>query len=82
MRGLTPLERECLLVRVNNGPRVSFPHGHPVWDACDSLFRCGRITRTLEIVSGPPVHSALVSHITDLGRLALRCCPVGEEVSR
>ena len=77
MRGLTPMERELLHLRVNNGPRVSVPPDHPIWGASAELQRLGRIFSTLE-QDDNPTGLAYVSHITALGRLALRVCPVDE----
>jgi len=77
MRGLTPLERYLLQRRAENAPRLP-PVGDesPMFGALAALAATGR-TREQEEVD--PVFGVVDrSYITDLGRLALRCCPVDE----
>lgn len=71
VRGLTPLERECLLRRKLGLPYQDVdPSRAPAWDA-----HCA--TGRARIVSSPEL-DCFRYVATDLGLLALRVCPVGE----
>lgn len=73
MRGLTPLEREMLARRAANAPRARYSSRAPEGVALLRLKALGR-TRS-EFIDGLDGITER-HHITDLGRLALRVCPV------
>lgn len=78
MRGLTPLERELLHRRAVNAPRFLIWSGEPAWKAHRVLIASGRLTAKLVRDPDSPVGTVNRTDITDLGRLALRVCPVEE----
>jgi len=69
------MERRLLQERAADAPRRTYPHGTVEADAFRQLCRLGR-------TSEKPVNDIdgfrMRNYITDLGRLALRVCPVDE----
>lgn len=75
MRGLTAMERELLARRVAGMPPRDHWPGSLEWDTLNQLVKLGRSSKQLSEDEIGPVEKY---YITDLGRLALRCCPVEE----
>jgi len=72
------MERAKLLRRVENAPRVLVYPGSSDYDANVSLLAQGRLTQFLVPDDESETGDSYETHITDLGRLALRVCPVDE----
>lgn len=73
MRGLTPAERRLLHARAANAPREEFVYPSSGCDVYLGLQAVGRTVGRYDASDG-----FIVNYITDLGRLALRVCPVDE----
>ncbi len=71
MRGLTPLERRTLTMAAS-------PEFHGVVNDPPALSATQRLRKSGRVYDA----GGYVFHATDLGRLALRCCPIGEDVSK
>lgn len=78
MRGLTPLERAKLAHKVAGGGVELLPPDHAEVSVLRQLVASGRLWRRLEPDSGSPTGTCWCTYPTDLGRLALRVCPVDE----
>lgn len=76
MRGLTAVERELLQRRADNVPRVYYPKESDAHAACQKLALDGRLIRRPEDDERSPTGVLWRVYITDLGRLALRVCPI------
>ena len=72
MRGLTNLERALLLRRANGIERALFPADSMAGASFQALRHHGRM------VGAEESPDLILNEITDLGRLALRVCPVEE----
>jgi hypothetical protein len=70
VRGLTPLERRVLLDRASNRRQFVY-YGSPEYHVIDVLKAHGRMDEV-------ELHDHWMTNLTDLGRLALRVCPVDE----
>jgi hypothetical protein len=69
------MERALLHNRANDGPRVGYPMEHPATAALNAMAKSGRMQEKMVLDEGG---WCLYGYITDLGRLALRVCPVDE----
>lgn len=68
------MERELLHARTVDAPRVPVDYGTPESLAYFAMNSVGR----MRVSHTDPSDGCRVNHITDLGRLALRVCPVDE----
>lgn len=79
MRGLTPIERHWLARRAHDAPRAFVRAGSPEHMAHNLLATQQRIIKVpIDEIDDEGRRLRWRSHITDLGRLALRVCPVEE----
>jgi len=78
MRGVTPSERVYLQRRADNTPREYLPPDDPRTAVGQQLSAHGRVRFRPGPLESAPGGRSNLAHLTELGRLALRVCPIDE----